>query len=47
KGLIGEKYVEITPGGSEDILKPGQKIRDTQPPVDLEQLISSYVFGKL
>jgi len=47
KGLIGEKYVEITPGGSEDILKNGQKIRDTQPPVDLEQLISSYVFGKL
>jgi phospholipid/cholesterol/gamma-HCH transport system substrate-binding protein len=47
KGLIGEKYVEITPGGSEDILKDGQKIRDTQPPVDLEQLISSYVFGKL
>lgn len=47
KGLIGEKYVEITPGGSEEILKPGQKIRDTQPPVDLEQLISSYVFGKL
>ncbi len=47
KGLIGEKYVEITPGGSDIILKGGQKIRDTQPPVDLEQLISSYVFGKL
>jgi len=47
KGLIGEKYVEITPGGSDVILKPGQKIRDTQPPIDLEQLISSYVFGKL
>ncbi|MFZ0451908.1 MAG: outer membrane lipid asymmetry maintenance protein MlaD [Desulfatiglandaceae bacterium] len=47
KGLIGEKYVEITPGGSEKILKSGGKIRDTQPPIDLEQLISSYVFGKL
>lgn len=47
KGLIGEKYIEITPGGSDEILKPGQKIRDTQPPIDLEQLISSYVFGKL
>jgi phospholipid/cholesterol/gamma-HCH transport system substrate-binding protein len=46
-GLIGEKYVEISPGGSDVILKPGQQIRDTQPPVDLEQLISSYVFGKL
>jgi phospholipid/cholesterol/gamma-HCH transport system substrate-binding protein len=47
KGLIGEKFVEITPGGSEKTLKPGDRIRDTQPPVDLEQLISSYVFGKL
>lgn len=47
KGLIGEKYVEITPGGSDEILKPGQRIRDTQPPIDLEQLISGFVFGKL
>lgn len=47
KGLIGEKYVEITPGGSEKIIPPDGRIRDTQPPVDLEELISSYVFGKL
>jgi phospholipid/cholesterol/gamma-HCH transport system substrate-binding protein len=47
RGLIGEKYVELSPGGSEHLLKPGQRIRDTQPPVDLEQLISGYVFGKL
>lgn len=47
KGLIGEKYVEITPGGAEEIIPPGGKIRDTQPAVDLEGLISSYVFGKL
>lgn len=47
KGLIGEKYVAITPGGSDQIIKPGGRIRDTEPAVDLEQLISSYVFGKL
>jgi len=47
KGLIGEKYIEITPGGSEKILKPGSQIRETQPPVDLEELISKYVFGKI
>ncbi len=47
KGLIGEKYVEITPGASDVILKPGDRIRDTQPAIDLEQLISSFVFGKL
>ena len=47
RGLIGEKFVEITPGASERILKPGERIRETQPPVDFEQLISSYVFGKI
>jgi phospholipid/cholesterol/gamma-HCH transport system substrate-binding protein len=47
KGLIGEKYLEITPGGAEELIGPGGRIRDTQPPVDLEQLISSYIFGKL
>lgn len=47
KGLIGEKYIEITPGGSEQVLGPGGRIRDTQPAVDLEQLLSNYVFGKL
>jgi phospholipid/cholesterol/gamma-HCH transport system substrate-binding protein len=47
KGLIGEKYIEISPGGSEKILKPGNQIRETQPPVDLEELISKYVFGKI
>jgi len=47
KGLIGEKYIEITPGGAEEFIGPGERIRDTQPAVDLEQLISNYVFGKL
>ncbi len=47
KGLIGEKYIGITPGGSDNYIKPGGRIRDTQSAVDLEQLISNYVFGKL
>ncbi|MCF8082958.1 MAG: outer membrane lipid asymmetry maintenance protein MlaD [Deltaproteobacteria bacterium] len=47
KGLIGEKYLEITPGGADKIIPPEGRIRDTQSPVDLEELISSYVFGKL
>jgi len=47
KGLIGEKYIEITPGGSENIIPPGGRIRETQPAVDLEELISNFVFGKI
>lgn len=47
KGLIGEKYIQITPGGSEEIIPPGGSIRETQPAVDIEQLISNFVFGKI
>jgi phospholipid/cholesterol/gamma-HCH transport system substrate-binding protein len=47
RGLIGEKYVEITPGGSEEIIKPGGRIQETQPAVDMEELISKFVFGKI
>jgi phospholipid/cholesterol/gamma-HCH transport system substrate-binding protein len=47
KGLIGEKYIEITPGGSEKIIQPGGRIRETQSAIDLEELISKFVFGKI
>jgi phospholipid/cholesterol/gamma-HCH transport system substrate-binding protein len=47
RGLIGEKYIEITPGGSEKIIKPGGRILETQPPIDIEELISKFVFGKI
>lgn len=47
KGLVGEKYIEISPGGSEKFIPPGGQIRETQPPVDLEELISKFVFGKI
>jgi len=46
-GLIGEKYIEITPGGSDKIIEAGGKIRDTQPPFDLEKAIAKLVFGKV
>ncbi len=47
KGLIGDKFIEITPGGSEEIIQPGGRIRETLPAVDIEQLISNYVFGDI
>lgn len=46
-GLIGDKYISISPGGSGFILKPGDTIIDTQPPVDFEELVSKYVFGDM
>lgn len=47
KGLMGEKYVEIMPGGSDNVIKPGGSLRETEPPVDLEKLIGNFVFGKV
>ena len=47
KGLIGEKYVRISPGASDKLIGPGGKIREVEAPVDLEELISKYIFGKV
>ena len=47
KGLIGEKYIEISPGGAEEMIQPGGTIHDTQPAVDMEELISKFVFGQV
>lgn len=44
-GLIGDKYIKLTPGGSDEILKPGDVITETESALDIEELISKYVFG--
>ncbi|MEW5724007.1 MAG: outer membrane lipid asymmetry maintenance protein MlaD [Thermodesulfobacteriota bacterium] len=44
-GLIGDKYVSLTPGGSDEVLQPGDRIYETESAVDIEELISKYVFG--
>ena len=46
-GLIGEKYVQISAGAAEEIIKPGGRIRQTESAVDIESLISKYAFGNL
>ncbi|MFP4049061.1 MAG: outer membrane lipid asymmetry maintenance protein MlaD [Desulfovermiculus sp.] len=44
-GLIGDKYISISPGGSGMELEPGEMIIDTQSPIDVEELVGKYVFG--
>ena len=44
-GLIGDRYVSLSPGGSDTVLKPGGVITETESAVDLEGLVSKYVFG--
>ncbi len=45
QGLIGDRYVSIDPGGAAPLLKPGGMITQTEPPVDIGDLIGKYVFG--
>jgi len=47
KGLIGERYIRISPGGSEKIIPPNGRIKEVEPPVDFEELLSKYIFGKV
>jgi phospholipid/cholesterol/gamma-HCH transport system substrate-binding protein len=47
RGLIGEKFLQISPGGSDRQIKPNGKITEVEPPIDLEELLSKYVFGKV
>jgi phospholipid/cholesterol/gamma-HCH transport system substrate-binding protein len=47
QGIIGDKYVKITPGGSDDLLADGGWITETESAVDIEDLVSKYIFGDL
>ena len=43
-GIIGDKFVKITPGGSEVYLEPGDEILETESSISIEELISKYIF---
>lgn len=45
QGIIGDKYIKISQGGSDEILKDNDRITETESAVDLEELVSKYIFG--
>jgi phospholipid/cholesterol/gamma-HCH transport system substrate-binding protein len=47
RGIIGEKFLALSPGGGGDPLKAGDTIRDTESGLDLEELVSQYVHGNV
>jgi phospholipid/cholesterol/gamma-HCH transport system substrate-binding protein len=47
QGIIGDKYIQLSLGGDEEIFKPGEKIVDTESSVDIESLISKFAFGSV
>lgn len=46
RGLIGDKFVLITAGASDKELKDGDKIRETESPPDLPDLLGKIVGGE-
>ena len=44
-GLIGDKFVSLSRGGSERLLRHGDTIVETESAVDIGTLISKYAFG--
>lgn len=45
EGLLGGNFVELVPGGAEEILAPGDEIEDTQGSVSLLTLLMKWVGG--
>jgi len=45
-GLLGEQYVGIDPGGSEETLHEGSEIAITQSALVLEEVVGQFIFGK-
>jgi phospholipid/cholesterol/gamma-HCH transport system substrate-binding protein len=45
QGIIGDKLIQITPGGDEEMYQAGDVIVDTESSLDLESLISKFAFG--
>lgn len=44
-GLIGDRYIQLSPGGSGFPLEPGDVIVDTEAAMDIENLISKFALG--
>ena len=44
-GLIGDKYIRLQPGGGLEMLADGDRIIETQPAIDIEDMMGKYVFG--
>ena len=47
RGLIGDKFVLVSPGASDKIIPPGGRIRETESPPDIPDLIGKLVGGDL
>jgi phospholipid/cholesterol/gamma-HCH transport system substrate-binding protein len=47
RGIIGDKYILLKPGGSDRLLKNGGRIREVESAIDFEGLLSKFIHGKV
>jgi len=47
RGIIGDKFILLKPGGSDTPISAGGTIRETESAVDLEDLLSKYIHGQV
>ncbi len=46
-GIIGDKFIKLKPGGSDKFLKNNSTIRETESSIDIEELVSKFIHGKV
>ncbi len=46
-GIIGDKFIMLKPGGSDQLLKNGGKIRETESALDIVELVRKFIHGKV
>jgi phospholipid/cholesterol/gamma-HCH transport system substrate-binding protein len=46
QGIIGDKYVKLKIGGADVFVKDGDELFETESAIELEELISKYIFEK-
>jgi phospholipid/cholesterol/gamma-HCH transport system substrate-binding protein len=45
-GLLGDRFMALVPGGSDQVIAPGGRIKFTQSPVSLENMIGQMIFSQ-
>ena len=43
RGLLGDKYISISPGASSNVVPAGGRIRETESPPDITDLIGKLI----
>ncbi len=44
-GIIGQKFIDIQPGGSDIMLESGEEIFNTESSLDIESLVRKFIFN--